>query len=116
MSESFRREPFDRGHVVWHGGLFKGSARPWLVVSDDGHPFSGEEYIVVGLTTTARPEAIRVDQDQWVIGGLPKTSYASPWFLTTLKHAGIDRGIGMLTNDTVDAIIDDLVDYVGGAQ
>ena len=116
MSESHRSQPFDRGHVVWHGGLFNGSARPWLVISDDRHPFNGEEYIVVGLTTTTRQEAIRVDTDKWAIGGLPKTSYASPWFLTTIKHADIDRGVGMLTNDTVNAIIDQIVEYVGRAQ
>lgn len=92
--------PFDRGHVVWHDGRFGRSGRPWFVLSDDRHPFHGEEYVVAGITTTARAPAVELDEANWAVGGLPRTSYVSPWFLTTLKHAEIDRGIGMVTEAT----------------
>jgi hypothetical protein len=46
-------DPFERGHVVWHPALFKETGRPYLVLSDDAHPFHGTEYLVAGLTTTA---------------------------------------------------------------
>lgn len=107
-----RGEPFDRGHVVWHDGLFRGSGRPWFVVSDDRHPFHGEEYVVTGITTTERPPAIELGGSDWVAGGLPRTSYASPWFLTTLKHAEIDRGVGMVTRETIEAVASEAARYV----
>ena len=112
MSEQ-TEQPFDRGHVVWHDGVFKASGRPWFVVSDDRHPFHGEEYVVAGITTTERAPAIELTETSWAVGGLPKTSYVSPWFLTTLKHADIDRGIGLVTDETVAAVTSAVVDYVG---
>lgn len=96
--------PFERGHVVWHDGLFRGSGRPWLVLSDDAHPFHGQEYVVTGLTTTPRDDAIAITDDDWLVGGLPGRSHVSPWFLTTLKHDAIDRGVGMLSTTTVETI------------
>jgi mRNA-degrading endonuclease toxin of MazEF toxin-antitoxin module len=57
----------DTGDVVWHEAPFKsprpdGSQpdRPWLVVSNDSHPFHGREYIVLGMTTNPRSEGLRV--------------------------------------------------------
>jgi len=113
MAETTERRPFDRGHVVWHPGLFRNGGRPWFVVSDDRHPFHGQEYIVAGITTTDRSEAIELTADSWSVGGLPKTSYVSPWFLTTLKHPTIDRGVGMVTAETVETVVGDVADYVG---
>lgn len=109
-------DPFDRGHVVWHGGLFKTSARPWLVLSNDSHPFDSEEYIVAGLTTTERAAAIRLRDGDWIVGGLPRTSYVSPWFLTTLKHAAVDRGVGMIADEAFTAIAKQAAVYTGGTD
>lgn len=105
-------EPFGRGHVVWHDGLFRGSGRPWFVLSDDRHPFHGEEYLVAGITTTEREDAIELGGDGWSVGGLPKTSYVSPWFLTTLKHAAIERGVGAVTPETTVAVGRAVTEYV----
>lgn len=113
MPESGRSDPYDRGHVVWHDGLFRAGGRPWLVVSDANHPFHGEEYIVAGLTTTGRSGAVRLHTDDWVVGGLPKTSFVSPWFLTTLKHLEIDRGVGMIDEAVLERIVDRIVGYLG---
>ena len=104
--------PFERGHVVWHEGLFRGSGRPWLVLSDDRHPFHGEEYLVVGITTTEREDAIELRDEDWTVGGLPRMSYVSPWFLTTLKHAAIERGVGAVTSDTAAEVGRTVVGYV----
>jgi mRNA-degrading endonuclease toxin of MazEF toxin-antitoxin module len=106
-------DSFDRGHVVWHDGLFRGSGRPWLVLSDDRHPFHGEEYLVAGITTTDRPGAIPIDEDEaWSVGGLPRTSYASPWFLTTLKHPDVERGVGALADDRLESVLDAVASYL----
>jgi mRNA-degrading endonuclease toxin of MazEF toxin-antitoxin module len=104
-------EPFERGHVIWHEGLFRGSGRPWLVLTDDRHPFHGEEYVVAGITTTQREGSITLTDEDWTIGGLPRVSYVSPWFLTTLKHAEIERGIGALVDETVTDVAAQVVGY-----
>lgn len=106
------KEPFKRGHVVWHPGLFKTDSRPWLVLNDSRHPFYGEEYIVAGITTTKREKTVKIDDKDWMIGGLPRTSYISPWFLTTLKHTDIDRGVGMISDNTVKKILDQILQYL----
>ena len=105
-------EAFDRGHVVWHDRLFRGSDRPWLVVSDDSHPFHGEEYLVVGITTTERDNAIEITDEDWSVGGLPKQSYVSPWFITTIKHASIYRGVGELDQSLVSEIVTEASRYI----
>ena len=105
-------DPFDRGHVVWHDGLFRGSDRPWLVVSDDEHPFHGEEYLVVGITTTERDDAIELRDEDWVVGRLPDQSFASPWFLTTIKHTSIRRGVGELNPSLVEEVVTEATRYL----
>lgn len=105
--------PFERGHVVWHDGLFRDAGRPWVVLSDDRHPFHGEEYLVAGITTSEREGAVPLTADAWSVGGLPEPSYASPWFVSTLKHARIDRGVGALTDAVVRTIVAATAGYLG---
>lgn len=107
-------DQFERGHIIWHDGLFRGSGRPWVVLSDAHHPFHGEEYLVAGITTTDRRGNIEVSGSDWQVGGLPKTSYVSPWFLTTLKHETIDRGVGMLSSTLTAQVCTEAVAYIEG--
>ena len=109
-----------RGTIVWHEAPFKASQsdgsppnRPWLIVSNDNHPFQGSEYIVLGMTTNPRSEGIRVQDDDWVDGGTSKTSFISPWFAMTLKHADISYRIGTLQEPVVTAAVTDLTDRLG---
>jgi mRNA-degrading endonuclease toxin of MazEF toxin-antitoxin module len=103
---------FDRGCVVWHDGLFKTSARPWFALSNDDHPFHGEDYLVAGITTTEREPAVELSADSWAVGGLPETSYVSPWFLSTLKHADIDQGVGQVTDDVCATVLESVRGYL----
>ena len=105
-------DAFNRGHVVWHPSLFKDGGRPYLILSDESHPFHGEEYIVAGVTTTERAEAVTLNTDDWTVGGLPKESYVSPWFVATLKHAGIDRGVGAVSSKVVNDVGEKVAEYV----
>lgn len=82
-------------------------------MSDDRHPFHGEEYVVAGITTTERTDAVELAEEDWAVGGLPRTSFASPWFLTTLKHARIDRGVGSITADRCTTVLDAVREYLG---
>lgn len=58
--------------------------RPWLIVSNDSHPFHGTEYIVLGMTTTQRSRAVRGKQSD------TKRAEAhglQPWVQATLRPA-----------------------------
>ena len=108
------------GDVVWHEAPFKrpqpdGSRpdRPWLIISNDNHPFQGTEYIVLGMTTNPRAEGLRVQQADWRNGGTSTTSYISPWFAMTLKHADISYRIGTLQNSLVNNAVDELAARLG---
>lgn len=105
-------DEFDRGHVVWHDGRFRGSDRPWLVVSDDAQPFHGEEYLVVGITTTDRDDAIELRGEDWTVGGLPARSFVAPWFITTIRHASIRRGVGELDPSLVEDVLTGATRYL----
>lgn len=89
------------------------SARPWLVVSDESHPFSDEECLVVAVTTTARDRAVELSPERFVSGSLPGQSYVSPWVVTTLKTAEIQAEMATVTPETVTVVAEDIVEYVG---
>lgn len=116
MADRPGNAPFDRGHVVWHDGLFRDGGRPWVVLSGDDHPFHGREYLVCGVTTTERDHTVALTEDAWLAGGLPRPSFASPWFLSTLKHARIDRGVGGLTDVVIERVATDAAGYLGVAR
>ncbi|MDY7082233.1 MAG: hypothetical protein SXQ77_07495 [Halobacteria archaeon] len=86
--------------------------RPFLVLSDGRHPFYGDEYIVVGLTTTERNEAIKIRQHDWEEKNIPKDSYASPWFILTVKHMDIQTGVGSIKPGKVDKISEAVESYI----
>ena len=110
----------DTGTVVWHEAPFKtprpdGSQpdRPWLVVSNDNHPFQGTEYVVLGMTTNPRAQGVQVHGSDWIDGGTTKPSFVSPWFVMTLKHADIGYRIGALEASIARSTIDDLSSRLG---
>lgn len=110
----------DTGTVVWHEAPFKtprpdGSQpdRPWLVISNDEHPFQGTEYVVLGMTTNSRSQGIEVQRSDWADGGTSKTSFISPWFVMTLKHADITYRIGALKESLVNRAVTDLSSRLG---
>lgn len=69
----------DRGEVWWGPALFKDGDiySPWLVLSGSTYPFSTQECLAVGLTTTPHDDGIRVDPEDWTDGGSSRQSYLS---------------------------------------
>jgi len=103
-----------RGDVRWGPAPHKSSPayRPWLVVSDDTHPFADEECIVVALTTADHPDGLLIPGDAWVDGGSEVESHASPWYVTTVKTATFDMFQGRLDPVLVSRVATHLHDYV----
>ena len=86
--------------------------RPWLVLNNDSHPFGDEEYVTVTLTTTPHDEGVPLDDADWIEGGMPRQSYASPWVVASPKHAAIVRRQGRLTESFVRTVVDALGHYL----
>lgn len=74
----------ERGDVVWSDDPFKDetAGRPWLVLNDETHPFSDQQYMTVALSTSGHDAALPIRDDDWVEGGTPKQSYVLPWAST----------------------------------
>jgi mRNA-degrading endonuclease toxin of MazEF toxin-antitoxin module len=104
---------YERGDVVWHPAPFRDGGRPFVILSDDGHPFYGEEYVVIGVTTTERERAVALTPDTWSEGEAPKSSWASPWYVLTVKHATISDRLGRLTNEATDDIATAVARLIG---
>jgi len=104
----------ERGEVWWGPAPHKSSPsyRPWVVVSDETHPFSQTECIALAMTTQEHEGAIRVASDGWRGGGSNKQSYISPWYVTTIKYRDFDRQQGKLTEDVVSRAVKSLFRYV----
>ena len=86
--------------------------RPYLIISNDGVPFYGEEYIAVVITTTARTDAVELTTDRFERGRLPRTSYVSPWSVLTLKDSMITTQPAQVTDETVDTVCQVLNKYL----
>ena len=84
-----------------------------MVLSDDDHPFYAEEYVVVGVTTTEHERAVALTPEKWAEGGAPKPSWASPWYVLTIKHANVTDRLGQLTPTATDEIASALGRLVG---
>ena len=102
-----------RGHVLWATDPFKADIdveRPLVVLSNDTHPFDGEQWIAVAVSTTPRPQALELTDDGWAHGTLPQRSYAYPWAVVSPRIEYIDYVVGRVT----DGFVDDLAAAVAG--
>ena len=105
---------YQRGDVVWGPDPFKSgeNPRPWLILNNDSHPFGDEQYMTVTLTTTPHEETVPIAEDDWVEGGMPRQSYASPWAVASPKHDAVVRRQGRLTESFVLSVIDEMQTYL----
>lgn len=88
--------------VIAHDPFGESTARPYLVLSNDHHPFHGQEYIGAVVTTTERDPALALRNEDFTQGGLPQQSYVSPWNPVTLKDGLIDKHVATVADDVVD--------------
>lgn len=104
-----------RGDVAFGADPFKAgeTRRPWLVVSNDRHPFQGEQYVALTLTTrTWHDGFIPLDDADWVDGGTPEESSIVPWGLHSPGTDDLDFWQGRLRQDVVDDAVATLFEYV----
>ena len=105
---------YQRGDAVWGPDPFKSgeNPRPWLILNNDAHPFGDEEHMTVTLTTTPHEPAVAIEASDWVEGGMPRQSYASPWSVASPKHAALVRRQGRLEESFVQTVVDATKTYL----
>ncbi|WP_311171124.1 hypothetical protein [Halobellus ordinarius] len=87
--------------------------RPYVCLSDDSHPFHGEEALYAAGTTTRRAVAIPLGDEDFVSGGLPQESYVNPWTVVVIRHADIENEEGRLVETTTEQIAEAAARYLG---
>lgn len=115
-TETGEMTEYTRGDVVEVGDPFNDGdrSRPFLLVNTDAHPFDGEQYIAVTLTTrTWYEETIAISPDDFLEGGVPEESYIVPWGVTSPQHDDITDWFGRLDEPTVDKAVGQLGTYLG---
>lgn len=103
-----------RGEVVWYPAMFADYDRPFLVVSTDRHPYHGEEYVGLSVTTTGHEAAVAIDDADWELGSLPRESHVKPWNPVVLKHEDIAGVAGALADPVVERSVQALARVCGG--
>ncbi len=62
--------------------------------------------MTVTLTTTPHDGTVPIDDADWVDGGMPRRSYASPWSIASPKHEALVRRQGHLREAFVRRVIE----------
>ncbi len=107
---------FRPGAVVLASDPFSrrsGSTRPWTVVSNRLHPFHGQQYITMALTTrTWYDDRIPPDEADVETGKPPEPSSMVPHALASLNHGLVTDHIARLRDDPLDAAVEHLRPYL----
>ena len=134
MSSSPQR--YDRDTAVWVADPFYekkttqaaspsnvGRSRPFLILSDDTHPFAQTQFIGALMTLQQHPDAWALDDSDWITQPPQKTSYVSPWVVMTPDWTDVegndtdpnqrDATLGEIDPATVDAIARSIPQYIG---
>ncbi|MFW5965633.1 MAG: hypothetical protein ACOCP3_02665 [Halodesulfurarchaeum sp.] len=61
-------------------------------MSDQTHPFVGEQYIAVGISTKAYEKSVPL-ADAFVQGALNLESFVAPWAVVSLREAYMERAV-----------------------
>lgn len=106
---------YERGDVVEVGDPFRGGdgSRPFLLVNTDSHPFHGEQYVAVTLTTrTWYDETLALPNRAFVDGGVPENSSIVPWGVSSPGSDDVTDWFGRVRQSTVDDSVEQLVGYL----
>lgn len=104
---------YERGYVVVAvDPLGDTPRRPYLVVSDDSHPFAGRQYIALGISTQEYNESIPI-AGEFVEGELNRESFVSPWAVVSLRNNHIERAVAQLSTELTTEATKQMAAYAG---
>lgn len=86
--------------------------RPWLIVSNETHPFEDEQYIAVAISTKQYDDSIPITPDTWETGGVPKKSFVSPWAVHSPRIEDIVAWQGRVTDEFIETVVAEVRSYL----
>ncbi|MDQ2072366.1 hypothetical protein RBH20_07445 [Haloarcula sp. H-GB4] len=86
--------------------------RPYLIVSDESHPFAGEQYIAVGISTKEYDESISL-ADAFVEGRLDRESFVAPWAVISLRNNNIEQAVARVTDSVTERAVRRMAVFAG---
>lgn len=105
---------YERGVIVVAADPFGNTPRrPYLIVSDDRHPFTGTQYIALGITTKEYSESVPLD-GAFETGTLERESFVSPWAVVSLQDTDVDRAVARVSDELLATVAEQLTRYVRG--
>lgn len=109
-------DALERGHVVLAPDPFKSdddATRPWVVVNNEHHPFDGEQYLVMALTTrTWYDERIPLNEADFSEGDAPRDSSIVPHAVGSLQPNLITDYVCRIRSEPLDRAVEQLTDYL----
>ena len=105
----------EQGDVVRSVDPFKlgeNSQRPWLIVSNDSHPFGEEQFVAVAVSTKEYEDSIALEPDVWSVGGVPQRSFVSPWAVHSPRIEDLVAWQGCVTDEFVSDVVTALETYL----
>ena len=103
---------YERGYVVAADPLGDTPRRPYLLVSDDSHPFAGRQYIALGISTQEYSESIPL-AGEFVEAELNRASFVSPWAVVSLRTTHIERVVAQLSTELTNKAAQQMAAYAG---
>jgi len=104
---------YERGHVVVAADpLGDTPRRPYVIISDDSHPFAGRQYIALGISTQEYSESIPL-AGEFVEGKLNRESFVSPWAVVSLRNSHIERAVARLSTELTNEATQQMAEYAG---
>jgi mRNA-degrading endonuclease toxin of MazEF toxin-antitoxin module len=105
----------ERGDVVRSRDPFKSGTdkqRPWLILSDERHPFDDEQFIAVAISRKEYEPSIPLADDVWETGGVPVKSFVAPWSVHSPRSEDLIAWQGRVVEPFVDRVIAALWSYL----
>lgn len=116
MTEVPNFDSLRRGDVVLAPDPFKGdddATRPWVVANTDAHPFHGDQYVVMALTTrTWYDERIELEENDYRYRRAPERSSIVPHAVASLQPNLVTDYICRIESEPLDRAVNVLVEYL----
>lgn len=116
MSDAPSFDGLERGHVVLAPDPFRAdedATRPWVVANGPEHPFHGEQYVVLALTTrTWYDERVPLTDEDYVHGRAPAESSIVPHAPASIRPRLMADYVCKVRGEPIDRAVDRLVDYL----
>jgi mRNA-degrading endonuclease toxin of MazEF toxin-antitoxin module len=104
---------YKHGSIVLIDDPYKDGRRAFLVVSNDTHPYYGQDCTLAVMTTTEFEEAVKLTAGDVVEGKLDGyPSYIKPWSLHEFYHWEIQHRVAQVSDDIIRAVADGITRHV----